>query len=227
MKAISAAAASLLVSSLFAAPAQAQYQRGGRACLEELCLGDGLAELSAITWDTARGYGDGPAGTRSVSPQETGRMERRYRGDITGLVGYFADSKFDNGALARMGNVIAACEHQYQTGTYTTASGNLTTVTVAMQSDPNTPADQRWTVTGITRALPTGMTPAQATEARATLEARYGDFTIRGRQRSGFGDLFTINQGAYTLRAPTMQNESYVLSQHPACSGRTGPVSID
>jgi hypothetical protein len=207
------------------------YDRNGRACLEELCLGDGLEALAKIDWDVAGYTADKPSGTRPVDRGETNRFTNRYRGDVTGLIGYFADSKFDNSALPKMAKIVAACETQYVQGTYTSPSGNPTTVLVSMTASAATPEDQRWMVTNIKRQIPSATSPQQITDAKASLEQRYSRFVLRNRAKSGASDMFQTNTGSgfqFTLSAASTPNESSVLRQHPACGGTgSAPAKID
>ncbi len=206
-----------------------EYQRGGRACLDGLCLGDGIDALEGITWDTAMSTsGDGASRTRSVGRGETNRINNRYRGSFSGIIGYLADGRFDNGALAGMRGVTAACETQSMQGTYTSASGNPTTVLVSMVSDPANPNSHRWEIRRITRRVP-GATGAAVQAAEDQLEQRYSMFTSRNRAPGG--DMLQFNNFSgfqYTLSAPAVPNEQAVLRQHTACGGNGGgPVSID
>ena len=209
-----------------------EYSRGGRACLEELCLGDGLAELGAIEWDTAMSSsGNGASRTRSVGRGESNRIANRYKGNTAGIVGYLADGRFDNGALAGMARITAACETQSMQGNYTTASGNPTLVLVSMVADPADPGVHRWEVRRISRKVPGAATREQQDAAKASLEERYADFTSRGRMQSGATDMLQTNSYSgfqYTLSAPAVPNEAASLKQHRACGGNGGgPVSLD
>jgi hypothetical protein len=214
-----------------AATAQ-EYSRNGRACIEELCLGDGLQALANIQWDTAMSTsGDGASASRSVGRGETNSTAARYRGNTDGIVGYLADGRFDNGALAGMGNIAAACETQTMQGSYTTASGNPTSVIVSMVAVPDDLSSHRWEVRIISRKIPAVGTAEQAQSAKKSLEQRYADFTSRGRMLSGATDMFQENNYSgfqYTLRAPAVPNEPNLLKQHPDCGGSGGgTVSLD
>lgn len=217
-------------SATITQPAAAQqYEKNGRACVGDLCLGDGLDALSGVTWDTALSTSDKqPSRTRSTGRGETNRVTKRYRGSVAGIIGYLADGRFDNGALAGMAKITAACETQTMQGTFTTASGNPTTVLVSMQSVPGNPAAHQWVIRRITRKVPAA-TGAAIDSAKASLEQRYSAFTSRNRAPGG--DMLQMNSFSgfqYTLSAPSVPNEAGLLKQHPACGGNGGgPVSID
>ena len=206
-----------------------EYERNGRACVDGICLGDGIDALEAITWDTAMSTsGDGASRTRSVGRGETNRINGRYHGSFGNIIGYLADGRFDNGALAGMRGVTAACETQSMQGTFTSAGGNPTTVLVSMVSVPGNPNAHRWEVRRITRSVP-GASGAAIEAAEDQLEERYSAFTSRNRAPGG--DMLQFNNFSgfqYTLSAPAVPNERALLRQHTACGGNGGgPVSID
>ena len=209
-----------------------EYSRNGRACLQELCVGDSLDALEKINWDTAMSpSGDGASGSRDVGRGDTNSVTRRYRGDTEGMIGYLADGRFDNGALAGMARINAACETQSLQGKYTTQSGNPTLVLVSMVTDPDELSSHSWEVRRISRKIPAIGTAQQAEEAKQSLEQRYEDFTSRGRMTSGATDMLQINTYSgfqFSLSAPAVPNEAGLLKQHPACGGTGGKgVSLD
>lgn len=208
------------------------YEKDGRACLDNLCLGDGIDALEGVTWDTAIKPGSErspePSRTRALGRGETNRVRSRYRGSFDGIIGYLADGRFDNGALAGMRGVSAACETQSMQGTFTSASGNPTTVLVSMVALPDNPGAHRWEIRRMSRKVPNAVGAARDA-AKAQLEERYRNFTSRYRKPGG--DMLQINSFSgfqYTLAAPAVPNEAALLKQHTACGGAGGgPVSID
>ena len=213
-------------------PAAAQYEKNGRACVDGICLGDGIEALEAIQWDTAIKPGTErspePSKSRSLGRGETNRTNNRYRGSFSGIIGYLADGRFDNGALAGLKGVTAACETQSMQGTFTSAGGNPTTVLVSMVAAPGDPNTHRWEVRRISRKVPNAVGAARDA-AKTQLEERYKAFT--SRYRAPGGDMLQVNSFSgfqYTLSAPAVPNEAALLKQHTACGGAGGgPVSID
>ena len=213
-------------------PAAAQYEKNGRACVDSLCLGDGIEALESVQWDTAIKPGSErspePSRSRSLGRGETNRTNNRYRGSFAGIVGYLADGRFDNGALAGMKSVTAACEPQSMQGTFTSAGGNPTTVLVSMVANPSNPNEHRWEIRRISRKVPNAV-GAAGDAAKVQLEERYKAFT--SRYRAPGGDMLQVNSFSgfqYTLSAPAVQYEAASLKQHTACGGAGGgPVSID
>lgn len=100
---------------------------GKTACIDTICLGDGLEALGTVTWDIARQRSNKanppPTKGRAITSGETAMIARRYRGNTAPAQSYLADEKFDGGALAALAGITAACEAHYLTGYYTTASG--------------------------------------------------------------------------------------------------------
>jgi hypothetical protein len=209
-----------------------QYEKDGRACVDSLCLGDGIDALETIEWDRAIKPGSErnpePSRTRALGRGETNRVANRYRGSFAGITGYLADGRFDNGALAGMRGVTAACEPQSMQGTYTSASGNPTTVLVSMVAVPDNPGQHRWEIRRISRKVPNAV-GAAGDAAKKQLEERYRAFT--SRYRAPGGDMLQVNNFSgfqYTLSAPAIPYEQALMKQHPACGGNGGgPVSID
>ena len=221
-----------LAAGFAALPLAAQYERNGRACVDGLCLGDGIEALEGVQWDTAIRPGSErspePSKSRSLGRGETNRINNRYRGSFSGIVGYLADGRFDNGALAGMKGVSAACETQSMQGTFTSAGGNPTTVLVSMVANPGNPGEHRWEIRRISRKVPNAVGAARDA-AKTQLEERYRAFT--SRYRAPGGDMLQVNSFSgfqYTLSAPAVPNEAALLKQHTACGGAGGgPVSID
>lgn len=228
-------AATLLCAAMGAMPGPVlaqQYEKSGRACVDTLCLGDGIDALETIQWDTAIKPGTErspePSRSRTLGRGDRNRVDGRYRGSFAGIIGYLADGRFDNGALAGMRGVTAACETQSMQGTFTSASGNPTTVLVSMVAAPNDPSTHRWEIRRISRKVPNAV-GAAGEAAKAQLEERYKAFT--SRYRAPGGDMLQMNSFSgfqYTLSAPAVPYEQALMKQHPACGGNGGgPVSID
>lgn len=224
--------AAVLAIGLGAAPLAAQYEKNGRACLDNMCLGDGIDALEGVQWDTAIRPGSErspePSKSRSLGRGETNRTNNRYRGSFSGIIGYLADGRFDNDALAGLKGVTAACETQSLQGTFTSTGGNPTTVLVSMVANPSNPNEHRWEIRRISRKVPNAVGAARDA-AKSQLEERYRAFT--SRYRAPGGDMLQVNAFSgfqYTLSAPSVPNEAALLKQHKACGGAGGgPVSID
>ncbi|MFM8900187.1 MAG: hypothetical protein ACKOF9_09615, partial [Burkholderiales bacterium] len=80
----------ILALPLFTAPhiclAQ-ELEKNGLPCVAEICLGDGIAELSKVQWDRAKNPFSSPqkqlyTATRKVSEGEMKLVQSRFRGDL-------------------------------------------------------------------------------------------------------------------------------------------------
>jgi hypothetical protein len=214
------------------------YEKNGLPCIPELCIGDGLPELGKIKWDRAHsdfsitGKPD-YVGSRSLLTNEVTLVKNVYRGNLSQVAPYLSYQAFDGTALAVLANVTSACTTQELKGTFTSQSGNPTIVKIALLSDQNNAAVQRWIVTSISRNFPSATSDAQKADIRRQLEERYSRFNIsRGRQR-GVDASFSMHddpmsRGSYgfslSLNIPFNQLERQ--RQHPACGGGR-KVSID
>jgi len=214
------------------------YEKKGLPCIAELCIGDGLSELQKIQWDRAKsdfsitGKPD-YVGSRPLPATADASVKSIYRGDLTKAAPYLSYQAFDGAALALLPNVTAACATQELRGTFTSQNGNPTTVKIALLSDRQDVAVERWTVTSIARNFPMATSDKQKADIRAQLDGRYDRFSVsRGIQR-GIEAIYSVHddpllRGHYgfnlSLKIPI--NEAERERQHPACGGQR-KVSID
>ena len=72
-----AAAGAVALASVSSVSIAQTYEKNGRACVDGICLGDGLSALEGIQWDTAIKPGSDrnpePSRTRSLGRGETNR----------------------------------------------------------------------------------------------------------------------------------------------------------
>jgi hypothetical protein len=200
----------------------AQSGGGGKQCIDDLCLGDGLEALGKFNWETAYegpARGAQPSGTRPLSRGDISRAEGRFHGNTQGVQGYLADKTFDKGALAGLARITAVCSPTFLTGVFKSESGNPTKVEIAMVADPANLSVQRWIVRSILREVPSATTREQRQQAAAQVRARYGDSVRLEEGNAVFN---------YSFRLPAISYEAGTLEQHPACGGSGGgPASID
>lgn len=209
-----------------------EYIKNGMPCVKEICLGDGLDELRKITWDKVV-----PASALDIK-NGMASLEENYRGNLIESAAYLVGGthSFDNQALSKLGEVIAAChEPSTLTGTFTTQSGNPTDVEIDLIPSLDN-SEQKWTVVSIRRHLPRAESKKQYEEIRAQLDARYGAFDYIKmamqkkkdgdaqyigdlRDGSGFGLGFKLE-----MLWPNVTKERYRF--HPAC-GAIKKINID
>ena len=105
------------------------YEKNGLPCITELCVGDGLEELSKIKWDRAKsalslmGKPD-YVGSRPMGASDITTVKQIYRGDVSKAVPYLSHEAFDAKAIPLLASITAACGRKELQGTFTTESGN-------------------------------------------------------------------------------------------------------
>ncbi|MFT7722343.1 MAG: hypothetical protein QM788_05880 [Roseateles sp.] len=228
----------LVTVAMITTPAFSQgatYEKNGLPCVAEICLGDGIPELSKVKWDRSKNPFSSPqkplyTSAKKVTDGEKRLLASRFKGDTAGALPFLADSLFDSTALAGLARVTAACERHELIGTYTTESGLPTRVGISLipgQSDTST---QHWTVTSIIRYFPAAVTNAQKTELESQLGERYRAFDItktknakpgEGRYSKNFGPSFGFN-----LLLFRGIEEGNRLKMHTACGG-SSKIAID
>jgi hypothetical protein len=209
------------------------YEKNGLPCITELCIGDGLQELSKIKWDRAKSAFSLPgkpdyAGSRPLGAAEITSVKQVYRGDVSKVVPYLSYESFDAKAIPLLASITAACGRKELQGIFTTESGNPTTVKITLLTDKNDVAIQRWTVTSISRSFPAAVSAAQQADIRKQLDERYGRFSFsRGRQ-SGVNATYGIHEAnpalggkyGFSLLLNPVPNVYERYLQHPACGGQ-------
>jgi hypothetical protein len=164
----------ILALPLFLAPhiclAQ-QFVRNGLPCVAEICLGDGLAELSKVQWDRVK--------VDKVSEGYMKLLRDQFRGDLVQAAPFLRHNFFDSAALSPLSRVTADCGGSASdlTGTYTTQSGNPTTVRIALIPRSKTDTSKhQWTVISISRSYPAAVSNKQKEQIEAQLAERYRAF---------------------------------------------------
>ena len=208
------------------------YEKKGLPCIAELCIGDGLEELGKIKWDRAKsafslmGKPD-YVGSRPLQASDITTLKQIYRGDVSKATSYLSYEAFDTKAISLLANITAACGRKELQGAYTSESGNPTTVKIALLTDKNDVAIQRWTVTSISRSFPAAVSAAQQADIRKQLDERYGRFSFsRGRQ-PGVDATYDIRPAdpvmggkyGFFLLLNQRPNDYERYLQHPVCGG--------
>jgi hypothetical protein len=215
------------------------YEKNGLPCIAELCVGDGLEELSKIKWERAKsafslmGKPD-YVGSRPIGASDITTVKQIYRGDVSRAVPYLSYEAFDAKAIPLLASITAACGRKELQGTFTTESGNPTTVKIALLTDKNDAAIQRWAIISISRSFPAAISAVQQADIRKQLDERYGRFSVsRGRQ-TGVDATYAIHEAdpvlggkfGFSLFSNQRPNDYGRYLQNPACGGKQ-KVSID
>ncbi len=211
-----------------------EYRKNGRPCVKEICLGDGLDELRKVKWDKSN-----RANRAKVTKMQMTALEEIFRGKLIASAPYitwpiYGGGEFDNQALSKLDEVIAICNGFLSlSGTFTTQSGNPTTVDIELIPTQDN-KEQKWTVVAIRRSFPMASSKKQYEEIRAQLETRYGEFidTYARRQKRADGEKYYVysdNSGDgfnFSLYTKKFVENSAERLLHPACGGKE-KINID
>lgn len=224
-----------------------EYEKNGLPCVAEICIGDGLSELSKVKWDRATVPFSLNGKTQyldTVKPNDSSvkNVQARYKGNSIQITQFLMAAKFDNGSLAALSGVNAQCGRTLETGglgfgiegTFTSQSGNPTTVEVALMPDTVDTSKQAWQVVSIKRSFPAAISKEQISDVKTQLIERYGNFTEKYRKfkspKLGEGQFF-INEGITTpfymsLKLYSGNDLDNRMRLHPACGG-SAKVKLD
>lgn len=228
---LAAAVTAFVASASFAE----SFEKNGMPCVAEICLGDELGELQKVRWDKAQEknpfapnkvFYSANKKLDAAQLQEVGKI---FRGDLGAAAPYLADRLFDNDALPLLTKAKAACWDYGLKGTFTTASGNPTTVLIDLAPDQNTTSEHRWTVVGIDRKLPAVLSQVQRAEAHMQLTARYASFGLKKNYpKVDFGTTGSNGGPEFSFRLRLLRSIDARdrLKMHPLCGGST-KVSVD
>lgn len=219
----------LALPLLAVSPVQAdELVKNGLPCVEEICLGDGIAELSKLKWNTAQNpikLGNKAVATASRQLNASDLQSLKQTFPDPGEAGpYIYDKLFDSNALPALARVPAACETNELFGTYISTIGTPTRVGISLTSFPAAPGKQAWTVTTIAREYPTATSNQEKSVITSELNKRYNKFGA-GTQHTpdpkpGQGRFIAsgMNRFGFALTLFRGNDEEKRLKQHPACS---------
>lgn len=203
------------------------YERNGLPCVANLCIGDGLEELSALEFDRAvqvassRLIADLP-----VSPNHLKRLASEYHGDIDAAAPYLAYYAFDSVALQSLGKLQARCSTIGELkGSYTTSSGIKTSVAIALVPRPTSTAEHRWTVVTINQIFPDRvLSKEQAKSISAELNSRYKAFVSQNKRPVPGSARVRLHPKSISLQYFGGSPDRSL--QHPLCLG-SAKLGID
>jgi hypothetical protein len=213
-------------------PVQAdELVKNGLPCVEEICLGDGIAELSKLKWNTAHnpiklGNKSVATSARQLNASDLQSLKQTF--PEPGDAGAFIyDKQFDATGLPALSRVPAACETNELFGTYISTIGIPTRVGISLTSFPAAPGKQAWTVTTIAREYPTATSNQEKSVITSELSKRYYKFGA-GTQatadpKPGEGRFIAsggMNRFGFALSLFRGNDEEKRLKQHPACSAK-------
>ena len=203
------------------------FEKNGLPCIPEICLGDGLPELSKIQW--------APAQTSfKINNKVQNTAERKLSDDeLKTLKGLFPNAgeaapflyekQFDSTALPALARVTAACDVNELFGSFG-SSAAPTKVGISLTPNLTDPSRQQWSVTSIIREFPSAVTIEQKADLTLLLKRRYAKFGAGSRElppakpgegRFFLGGMANFGFGLSLVRAPDEENR---MKAHPMCS---------
>ena len=202
-------------------------QKNEMPCVAELCIGDGITELSKIHWKPAQtSYKVNNKVQLTVDKKLTEDDLRILKSTYPtpgDAAPFLHEKMFDATALPLLSRVSAACQTNELTGTYSAGSDTPTRVGISLTPSLTDPSKQLWTVTTIVREFPSAVTNEERAAVTKLLTRRYGKFgagtrTVpdtpgsgrfypSGMQKFGFG--LSLNRGT---------DEAARMLMHPSCS---------
>lgn len=204
--------------------------KSGQPCLSGVCIGDDIASLSRIKWDTAgAAFGGKPANTIKPDDKQLTALADKFppasAAAVRDAAGYLQFGGFDKEGLPKIAKLAGACEPLDLAGTFKSPEGHLTRVRIS--SEPgSTPSAQAWRVKSIIQRYPKDMTAAKTQELITQLKQRYASV----KQTPSQSDLhvptwkFDEKRQELTLSAPfgSLSKKKEQLRQFPGCAKTAG-----
>lgn len=203
-------------------------EKKGLPCVAELCLGDGLSELSKIQWTPAQNA------YRINNKVQLTSARKLSDDDMRALRGtwpnageaapYLYDKQFDGNALQALARVSAACDSNEIFGTFGGTSDTPTRVGISLTPNLYEPGKQEWTVTTIVRDFPSAVSNDDRSVITKLLNARYGKYgagrTDVPQAKLGEGRYFPggMTRFGFGLSLYRGNDEANRLKANPVCS---------
>lgn len=210
-------------------------ERKGLPCVGEVCLGDGVAELSKIQWAPAQSAFkiDNKAqlsAARKLSEDDMRTVKAAFpnAGDAAP---YLHFKQFDAAALPSLSRLAAACETHELFGTYGANTETPTRVGISLTPSQADPGKQVWTVTTIVREFPSALNNVQKSQITSQLNQRYAKYGAGTpnipQAKPGEARFFPSGMTRFGFGLSLIRNadEAARLRQHPVCGGDKNKVS--
>ena len=203
-------------------------EKNGLPCLLELCLGDGLPELSKIQWTPAVTAFKINNKIQHTSERKLSEDDLKVLKAIYPNAGeaapFLYEKKFDTKALAALAQVAAACDVNELFGAFGTDTGAPTKVGISLMPSKTDRKGQAWVVTSIIREFPSATSIEQKASVTSLLKRRYGKYGAGsaelppakpGEGRFFLGGMSNFGFGLSLVRAP---DEATRLKAHASCA---------
>jgi len=209
-------------------------EKNGLPCTPEICLGDGLPELSKIQWtpaQTAFKINNKVQNTaeRKLSDDDLKTLKALYP-SAGEAAPFLYEKQFDASALAGLSRVTAACDVNELFGSFGSSEAP-TRVGISLMPNLTDSSRQVWTVTSIIREFPTAVTIEQKADLTLLLKRRYAKFGAGSRElppakpgegRFFLGGMANFGFGLSLVRTP---DEETRMKVHPLCAAGAKVVS--
>lgn len=211
-----------------------EYVKNGMPCVKEICIGDGVDELTKVNWDKVNVKPNPKAFMYTLYIKNRDKELQTYIGKTKNLANYLGMHKFDSSTIGHLNEVTAVCDTPTLgglTGTYKSKDGNLTEVEIELIPDQQNfdSLTQSWVVTEIARTFKIA-SPQQREEVTEEMNTRYSfvdknifddkGYTKKYASEASFGKSI-VNNNNLNLRLVKDNHEKNRASIHPGCPGAT------
>jgi len=205
-------------------------EKNGLPCVQELCIGDGPAELAKIDWAPATtsfkvNNKVQTTAERKLSDDDVRALKAVFP-DVGDSAPYLYEKQFDGAALKSLAKVSTACDVNELFGNYGTGTGAPTKVGISLVPSLTEAGKQAWTVTSIVRDFPSAGSNEERAGINKMLTARYGKFGAGSRElppakpgegRFFLGSMANFGFGLSMIRAA---DEARRLKTNPMCAAK-------
>lgn len=226
----------LAVPLLFLQPAAfgQELEKRGLPCVAEICLGDGIAELSKIQWTPSQSAFKINNKAETTGSVKLSDDKLRHVKVIFPAAGdaapYLHANQFDANALPALAQVTTACQSNELIGTYGAGGNAPTRVGISLTPSLADPSKQVWTVTTIVREFPSAVTNEERAEISHYLKRRYWKFgagnptTVLAKPGEGRFFPSGMTRFGFGLSLARIDDEAARLQRHPACANAMAKV---
>ena len=209
-------------------------EKNGLPCVAELCIGDGITELSKIQWMPAQSSYKVNNKVQLTADKKLNEDDLRVLKSTFPVAGeaapFLHERIFDTSALPGLTRVLAACQSNELTGTYGANGDTPTRVGISLTPSRADPSRHAWAVTTITREFPSAVTNDERAAITKLLTRSYGKFGAGNRtvpDRPGEGRFFPSGMAKFGFGLSLFRgaDESNRLMTHPACSSEKAKSS--
>lgn len=212
-----------------------QLEKRGLPCVAEICLGDGIAELSKIQWIPAQSAYKinnkaETIGTVKLSDDKLRNVKMIFpaAGDAAP---YLHANQFDASVLPSLVQVTAACQTNELIGTYGAGGNAPTRVGISLTPSIEDPSKHVWTVTTIVREFPGAVTNEERAEISHYLKQGYRKFgagnptTIMAKPGEGRFFPSGATRFGFGLALARIDDEAARMHRHPACASAVAKLN--